>query len=93
MVSGALKSCFAVSSWQSREVCPFKIRTHSPLPVSNTCRFQKSSYQEHLQITLKFRLNYAVLHISSEHWTAQLNLLNSSEPSEENVVYSIVSLT
>ena len=67
------------------------------LTVVSLCRIhvvsKKSSYQEHLQITLKFRLNYAVLHISSEHWTAQLNLLNSSEPSEENVVYSIVSLT
>jgi hypothetical protein len=67
------------------------------LTVVYLCRIhvvpKKSSYQEHLQITLKFRLNYAVLHISSEHWTAQLTLLNSSEPPEENVVYGIVSLT
>jgi hypothetical protein len=63
----------------------------SRLPMSNPCCFQKSSYREHHSNYTEIPINYEVLHISWEHRKAQLSIFNSSQPPEQNVVYSIVS--
>jgi hypothetical protein len=67
------------------------------LTVASQCRIhvvsKKVATMSTLQITLKFLMNYEVLHISSEHRTAQLSIFKSSQPPQENVVYGIVSLT
>ncbi len=63
------------------------------LTVSSLCRIHVVSKKlpRAPQITLKYLMNYEVLHISSEHRTARLNIFNSSSPPKENVAYSIVS--